>query len=389
MTEQAQEFRMPSLGADMAAGRLLQWLRAPGDQLKRGDIIAEVDTDKGVIEIEVFTEGTLSKLLVQEGERVPVGTVLALIAASGAGEAQVAVSPPAAPPAPITAVAPAPVPGPPEKPRSVRASPVAKRFAAERGIDLADVTGTGPEGVITLADVESVTATAAATQAGEEGVGRLRQAIAAAMSRSKREIPHYYLMTVMDLGPAVSWLSERNRGRPPAERLILGVLQLKAVALALREFPDLNGWWVDGRPVPGRGIHVGMAVALRGGGVVAPAIRDTDQLSLGDLMAAARSLVDRVRGGKLRSSELSDATITVTSLGERGVDAVVGVIQPPQVALVGFGRPTRRPWVVENQVVARDVVTASLSGDHRASDGHRGALFLARVEELLQDPGKL
>jgi pyruvate dehydrogenase E2 component (dihydrolipoamide acetyltransferase) len=122
---------------------------------------------------------------------------------------------------------------------------------------------------------------------------------------------------------------------------------------------------------------------------VAPAIRDTDRLSLDDLMSAARSLVDRVRGGKLRSSELSDATVTVTSLGERGVDAVVGIIQPPQVALVGFGRPARRPWIVDNQVVVRDVVSVSLSGDHRASDGHRGALFLARVEDLLQEPGKL
>jgi pyruvate dehydrogenase E2 component (dihydrolipoamide acetyltransferase) len=388
MTESVQEFRMPSLGADMAAGRLLQWLKQPGDRLKRGDIIAEVDTDKGVIEIEVFTEGILSKLMVQEDERVPVGTVLALIAGPGTGT-EAEPPPGAGPPAEKGPAAMPPVVLPPEKPRPVRASPVAKRFAADRGIDLADVKGTGPDGVITLADVESVSAGTATSGAGEETGGRLRQAIAAAMSRSKREIPHYYLATVVDLGPAAAWLSEHNRDRPPAERLILGVIQLKAVALALREYPDLNGWWVNGRPVPGRGIHVGMAVALRGGGVVAPAIRDTDRLSLQEVMVAARSLVDRVRGGKLRSSELADATITVTSLGERGVDAVVGVIQPPQVALVGFGRPTRRPWVVGNQVVPRDVVTASLSGDHRASDGHRGALFLARVEELLQEPGKL
>jgi pyruvate dehydrogenase E2 component (dihydrolipoamide acetyltransferase) len=132
-----------------------------------------------------------------------------------------------------------------------------------------------------------------------------------------------------------------------------------------------------------------MAVALRGGGVVAPAIRNTDRLSIDDLMQAVRSLVERVRSGGLRSSELADATITVTSLGDRGVDAVVGVIYPPQVALVGFGRPAQRPWVVNGQVVARPVVTATLSGDHRASDGHRGALFLARVEEMLQEPGKL
>jgi pyruvate dehydrogenase E2 component (dihydrolipoamide acetyltransferase) len=377
MTERLEEFRMPSLGADMAAGRLLQWLKAPGDQVKRGDIIAEVDTDKGVIEIEVFTEGTISKLLVQEGERVPVGTVLALIAGPGGGAAE-------------EGKAPAPEARPPEERRPIRASPVAKRFAAERGIDLADVKGTGPEGAITLADLEALTPDVSPAPSSDEAPGgRMRRAIAAAMARSKREIPHYYLATTIDLGPAVGWLSDRNRDVPPADRLLLGVVQLKAVALALREFPDLNTWWVGDRAVPKDGIHVGMAVALRGGGVVAPAIRNTDRLSIDDLMQAVRSLVERVRSGKLRSSELADATITVTSLGDRGVDAVVGVIYPPQVALVGFGRPAQRPWVVNGQVVARPVVTATLSGDHRASDGHRGAMFLARVEEMLQEPAKL
>jgi pyruvate dehydrogenase E2 component (dihydrolipoamide acetyltransferase) len=384
MTDRMEEFRMPSLGADMAAGRLLQWLKAPGDQVKRGDIIAEVDTDKGVIEIEVFTEGTVTKLLVQEGERVPVGTVLALIAGPGAVAMEAGKAP-----AP-EGTAPAPEPRPPEERRPIRASPVAKRFAAERGIDLADVKGTGPDGAITLADLETLTsAVSPASSSDEAPGGRMRRAIAAAMARSKREIPHYYLETTIDLGPSVGWLSDRNRDLPPADRLLLGVVQLKAVALALREFPDLNAWWVDDRAVPKDGIHVGMAVALRGGGVVAPAIRNADRLSLGDLMHAVRSLVERVRSGGLRSSELADATITVTSLGDRGVDAVVGVIYPPQVALVGFGRPAQRPWVVNGQVVARPVVTATLSGDHRASDGHRGALFLARVEEMLQEPGKL
>jgi pyruvate dehydrogenase E2 component (dihydrolipoamide acetyltransferase) len=377
MTEHLEEFRMPSLGADMAAGRLLQWLKAPGDQVKRGDIIAEVDTDKGVIEIEVFTEGTVSKLLVREGERVPVGTVLALIAGPGAGAAQEGTAPTQEGKAP-------------EERRPIRASPVAKRFAAEQGIDLADVTGTGPDGAVTLADLEALTPRVSPPpSADQEASGRMRRAIAAAMARSKREIPHYYLETTIDLGPAAGWLSDRNRDVPPADRLLLGVVQLKAVALALREFPDLNAWWVEDRAVPKDGIHVGMAVALRGGGLVAPAIGNTDRLSLGDLMRAVRSLVDRARSGKLRSSELSDATITVTSLGERGVDAVLGVIYPPQVALVGFGRPAQRPWVVGGQVVPRPVVTATLSGDHRVSDGHRGALFLARVEEMLQEPRKL
>jgi pyruvate dehydrogenase E2 component (dihydrolipoamide acetyltransferase) len=332
MTDRMEEFRMPSLGADMAAGRLLQWLKAPGDQVKRGDIIAEVDTDKGVIEIEVFTEGTVTKLLVQEGERVPVGTVLALIAGPGAVamEAGKAPAPEGTAPAP-EGTAPAPEPRPPEERRPIRASPVAKRFAAERGIDLADVKGTGPDGAITLADLETLTsAVSPASSSDEAPGGRMRRAIAAAMARSKREIPHYYLETTIDLGPSVGWLSDRNRDLPPADRLLLGVVQLKAVALALREFPDLNAWWVDDRAVPKDGIHVGMAVALRGGGVVAPAIRNADRLSLGDLMHAVRSLVERVRSGGLRSSELADATITVTSLGDRGVDA--------------DGRPRGRGW---------------------------------------------
>jgi len=370
MTQGTEEFRMPSLGADMAAGRLVQWLKAPGDRLARGDIIAEVDTDKGAIEIEVFTDGILAEILVHEGERVPVGTPLALIRREAAGAA--------VPPAPAPAVAEA------AQAQRLQVSPVARRIAAERGVDLARVKGSGPGGAITVADVE-----AAAGERAEEPGARMRRAIGAAMARSKREIPHYYLSTAIDMGPAVDWLAERNLGRPPAERILLGVLQLKAVALTLREFPDLNAWWVDGAAVAKPGIHVGMAIAMRGGGLVAPAVHDTDRRDLDDLMRAVRDLVDRARRGSLRSSELTDGTITVTSLGERGVDAVTGVIYPPQVALVGLGRVAQRPWVVDGQVVARPIVTATLSGDHRASDGHRGGLFLARVEQLLQEPGKL
>jgi pyruvate dehydrogenase E2 component (dihydrolipoamide acetyltransferase) len=217
----------------------------------------------------------------------------------------------------------------------------------------------------------------------------MRRAIAAAMTRSKHEVPHYYLSTTIDVGSAVSWLAERNRDRPPKERLLLAVLQLKAVALALREFPELNSRWAEDRVVPSPGIHVGTAIALRGGGLIAPAIHHTDRLTLEALMQALADLAARARGGSLRSSELADSTITVTNLGERGVDAVFGIIYPPQVALVGFGRAAERPWVVGGQVIARPIVTATLSGDHRASDGHQGGLFLSRVEQLLQDPGRL
>ncbi len=314
---------MPSLGADMTAGRLVQWLKAPGDRVARGDLIAEVDTDKGAIEIEVFTDGVLVKTLVEPGQKVPVGTPLALIQPGDAGAAPSAAVPVAAAPPPPAELSP------------------------------------------------------------------MRRAIAAAMAKSKREIPHYYLSTTIDLTPALEWLAARNRDRPPAARLLPAALQLKAVALALREFPDLNAWWVDDRPVPQAGIHVGVAVSLRAGGLIVPAIHDADRCGLDDLMRSLDDLVRRARGGALRSSELADGTITVTSLGDRGVDAVWGIIYPPQVAIVGFGRIVARPLVVNRQVVARSAVTASLSGDHRASDGHRGGLFLARVEQLLQEPDRL
>jgi pyruvate dehydrogenase E2 component (dihydrolipoamide acetyltransferase) len=218
----------------------------------------------------------------------------------------------------------------------------------------------------------------------------MRTAIAAAMARSKREIPHYYLATSIDVTPAQDWLAKANEARPVTERLLFGVLLLKAVALALREHPAFNGIWSEDGFQPGDGVHVGMAIALRGGGLIAPAIRETDRKSLDELMAALKDLVARARGFRLRSSELSDATITVTSLGDQGVDQVIGVIYPPQVALIGFGRPAARPWVGDDgAVTVRTVLSASLSADHRVTDGHQGALFLAAIDKLLQEPDKL
>ncbi len=209
------------------------------------------------------------------------------------------------------------------------------------------------------------------------------------MSRAKREIPHYYLSTTIDMQRAVTWLATANEKRPVEERLLPAVLLLKAVALALREVPELNGFWVDGRAVPSPGIHVGVAISLRQGGLVAPALHHTDRQSLEELMRNLRDLVRRARAGSLRGSELSDPTVTVTNLGEQGVEALFGIIYPPQVALVGLGKVVERPWCVGGQVVPRPVLTATLSADHRASDGHRGALFLAALDRLLQEPDQL
>jgi pyruvate dehydrogenase E2 component (dihydrolipoamide acetyltransferase) len=370
-------FLMPSLGADMEAGTIVEWRVHPGDVVHRGDIVAVVDTDKSDIEVEVFEDGVVEELLIEEGRSVDVGTPLARIGAPAPTPAPAPASAPI--PAPVPAPAPAPVPADGGR---VRASPYARRMASERGIDLAAVAGTGPARAVIAVDV----AEPAPKPAARKGRTRSgRKAVGALMERSAREIPHYYLATTVDLRAATTWLAERNASRPVAQRLLPAALFVKATALAAREVPTLNGTWVDGFQ-PSSAVHVGMAVALRGGGLVAPAVRDADQLGLDDLMAALRDLVARARAGRLRSSEMSGPTITVTSLGDEGADEVYGVIYAPQVALVGFGRVAERPWAEGGMVGARPTVRVTLAGDHRASEGHEGSRFLATIDTLLREP---
>lgn len=217
----------------------------------------------------------------------------------------------------------------------------------------------------------------------------MRAAIAAAMSRSKREIPHVYLSTTIDMTAAAAWLAAENQQRSVERRLLPIALLVKAVAAGLADVPELNGFWIDGRFKPGDGVHVGCAIALRGGGLVAPAIHEANRK---DLDAIMRELVDvtaRARQGSLRSSELSDPTITVTNLGELGVEQAYAVIYPPQVAIVAFGRMMQRPWVVQDRVEPRTTVTATVSADHRAIDGRRAGQFLAAVDGYLQKPAAL
>ena len=391
------EFLMPILGADMTAGTLIKWRRNVGDRVKRGDIIAEVETDKGLIDVEVFVSGVIETILVQPGRTVPTGTLLAILREDA--EAPVAPRPVEAPAPVVAPVGPPPppapsVPLPREAPGRLRISPLAKKLAAELGIDPATVPGTGPDGAITREDIERAAAARRAEARAERpragiDAGRMRQTIAAAMARSKREVPHFYLSTTIDMHRAMAWLAEENLKRPVADRLLYGVLLIKAVALALREFPEVNAVWKEGRLVQSDAIHVGVAISLRQGGLVAPALHDADRQSLGDLMRSFRDLVQRARAGGLRSSELSDPTITVTSLGEQGVETVFGIIYPPQVAIVGFGKVVERPWSVGGAVVSRPLVTATLSADHRVTDGHRAGLFLAAIDRLLQEPSRL
>jgi pyruvate dehydrogenase E2 component (dihydrolipoamide acetyltransferase) len=260
-------------------------------------------------------------------------------------------------------------------------------MASDLGVELATVAGSGEGGIVTKADVQRAAAGAAAGPASRATA--VRQAIAAAMSRSNREIPHYYLATDIEVSGVLAWLERENAARPVAERVLIAAVFLKAVALALRESPELNGFWVDEVFRPAPAVHLGVAIALRGGGLLAPALHDADTLPLVALMRTLRDLVQRARTGMLRSSELIDATVTVTNLGDLGVQTVFGVIYPPQVALVGLGRVTERPWAQAGMLGARPVVTLTLSADHRASDGHTGARFLTAVARLLQAPEQL
>lgn len=458
---------MPSLGADMEAGTLIEWRVKPGQHVKRGDVVAVVDTEKAAIDVEIWIEGDVETLLIEPGVRVPVGTVLAIVrtagdgAAAAAGAAPVPGIAPVRPASPVgaTAVAPAatarPAAPPAEAPAPrhrasplarrmaqdlgvnldtlsgtgpggsithqdveraaasaqaataaapaqavagtaaarLRVSPLARRRAQELGVDLARVQGTGPDGAITQSDVERLGVAPKAPQGPQppqapqppsgalppkDRAAAMRRAIAQAMARSKREIPHYYLGLEIAFNRALTWLERENAQRPIEERLLYSVLLIKAVALAAREVPEMNGFWIGGEFQASQRVHVGMAIALRGGGLVAPALHDPDQKPLATIMRELGDLVSRARSGSLRSSEMTDPTLTLTNLGEQGVDQVLGIIFPPQVALVGFGR-----------IGPRRTLYASLSGDHRASDGHRGGLFLAAIDRRLQAPETL
>jgi pyruvate dehydrogenase E2 component (dihydrolipoamide acetyltransferase) len=377
------EFRMPSLGADMEEGTLIEWSVKPGDRVKRGDIVGVVRTEKADIEVEVYRDGVVEQLLARAGDTLPVGAVLAVIREEGEAAAPAHEE---IPPAPATA---APTPSV----ARVRASPLARRVAQELGVDLSGVKGTGPHGEITEIDIQRAAEALKKAPTEKPAVPELRagirRAIAAAMARSNREIPHYYLETKIDLQRALKFLEAENQKRSVKDRLLSVILLIKAVARALHDVPELNAYWIDDQLQPKEAVHIGFAISLRQGGLVVPAIMDADRKNLDELMQALRDLITRARAGRLRSSEITDGTVTITNLGDLGVETVHGVIYPPQVALIGFGRVIESPWAENGMLGIRPVLSATLAGDHRATDGHRGAQFLTALNQHLQEPEKL
>ena len=397
------KFQMPNLGADMEAGTLVEWRKQPGEVLHRGDIIADVETQKGLIEIEVFDEGTLEKFLVKEGEKVPVGTVLALINDGKAEVSESAVPTEETPKPEIH-----PIEERPETPQEkteegerIKISPLARKIAEENRVDISLLQGTGPEGSIVKKDVEKAISEGVkpiqeAQKKTEEtsaklaapNVNAMRMAVAAAMSKSNREIPHYYLEKRMDMSKAMDWVKEANKERPIQKRLLPVALLIKAVAKALDEVPDLNATWENGLQRKNE-INIGFVVSLRSGGIVVPAILQTDSKSVDEIMENLNDLIPRARAFKLRSSELSQSTFTITSIGEGGADKVFGLIYPPQVGIVGFGEISEQPFADEGMLGIRPVVDVTLAADHRATDGLIGSKFLAALNRHLQNPEEL
>ncbi len=421
------EVVMPQMGADMTEGTILHWLKQEGDAVERGDIVAEIETDKANVEIEAFESGVFRKVLASEGDTIPIGGVIAVIAAAqddiskygdGTGAARPvalaarsdAPAAPAAAPQPAAheerpvaqpsprAIQPQPVGAETNGHGRLRASPVARRIADERGIDLRQVHGTGPDGRIIKRDVETFGGApaapprepapqpaAAAAPAQPIGTSRMRQAIARRMSQSKREAPHYYLLVDIDMTDAMAFRAQANASLPDDERISVNDLIVKACALALRKHPMFNAT-VEGDQITQHEFqNVCIAIALEDG-LIAPALLDAGAKPLSEIARESKDLIARTKGGSLRPEEITAGTFSITNLGAYGVEALIGIIQPPQTAILGVGSVMRQPAVRDGAVAVREVMKVALSADHRVTDGALGAQFLSEIKRLLEQP---
>lgn len=419
----------------MQEGTLLRWVKHEGDSVSRGDVIAEIETDKATVELEAFASGVLRRMLVNEGQTVPVGQVIAIIAApdeeiaetapqqrEGAAPAEPRIkpadhAPPAAEPTPPAAPTRREAivePAEPAGEEVVRVSPVARRLAEEHGIDLRQVRGTGPEGRIIRRDIEKLLAErATAAPAPEvapaapleplaeaayapprleleerppaEELSRMRRTIARRMTQSKQEIPHFYVTVDVDMTAALELRRSLNQVVDEDARISVNDLVIKATAQVLRRMPRFNSYFLGDKLQPNNRINVAIAVALEDG-LVTPAIVDCDRKSLGQIAREARDLAQRARNGHLRPEEYGSGTFTISNLGMYGVDTLIAIINPPQVGILGVGAVTPTPVVRDGQVVVREIMKMALSGDHRAVDGAQGAQFLAELKRLLESP---
>jgi pyruvate dehydrogenase E2 component (dihydrolipoamide acetyltransferase) len=440
------DITMPSLGADMSEGMLVEWLIKVGDKVKHGDIIAVLETQKGAIDMEAYHDGIITELLVQPVNTVPVGSVLARIDIdekspnesknqnTGTEDiikepittAEIStektalekttpeqIAPKKIIDEPVLLSAEALIEKPPIKPQKktteklnintntknnsnnktnrVLASPIVRKIAKAQQLDLSMIKGSGPNGVIILKDIAQIASKIRLTEG--EPLANMRSAISAAMTKSKQEIPHFYLSVDLPINKAQQWLQQVNKDQTPQTHILLIALVLKAVAISLQKYPQLNGFYQKDHFELASEINIANVISLRGGGVVVPALRHVEQLSVPEIMSALRDITRRSRaierGERLRSSELMGATITITNMGERGVDQVFGIIYPPQVAIIGFGKVKKVPQVCNEKIDIGEQITLCLSADHRVVDGMLAAKFLNSLAKNLQKPEQL
>ena len=396
---------MPQMGYDMQEGTLLRWLKQEGEQVSRGEVIAEIETDKAAVEMEAFASGVLRKIVVREGVAVPVGETIAIIgepdeelpevaapaATSALPRAEVAVPAPPAP-APVSEAVPAAGP--------LKASPVARRLADERGIDLRQVVGTGPGGRITRDDVLAYQPSALAaepvtvpTPPGEAPqavpLSRMRQAIARHTTESKQQIPHFYVAADIDMTRLLELRGDLNRELEGEQvRVSINDFVIKACARALVRYPALNATFQGDRLRMNPAINIGIAVALEEG-LIVPAIPDCGNKSLKEIARASRDVVERAQQGRLRQEEYVGGTFSISNLGTYDVDSFIAIILPPQSAVLAVGTVRQQPVVRDGQVTIAQVMKATLSVDHRVADGAQASQFLGEIKRLLENPVSL
>ncbi len=403
---------MPKLSDAMTEGRVIQWMKKEGDRVQGGDVVASIETDKAEIELEAFGSGVLRKILVGDGQTVPVGQLIAVIAepdedisglvraapvavAAGAPTAANAEPRPAAPASP----APAGPPAPPPEAGWVPASPIARRMAREAGMDLARVKGSGPGGRILERDVEAYVAAQAQRLGGAEvpagerefedkELSTIRKTIAARMTQSQAPIPHFTVTVEVDVGAALELRKSLNAIEAQSEKLSVNDIIIKATALALQRHPTINATYINGQVRLFKRVHMGVAVALEDG-LIVPVIRECDRKSLGEIARQARGLIERARSKKLRPEEYSGGTFALSNLGMYDVVEFTAVIDPAHGAILAVGAIEEKPVVLNGQVVVRQRMRLTGAFDHRIIDGAMGAKFLQELKRILENPVQL
>jgi len=408
---------MPSMGADMTEGTIVKWLKAEGDQVGRGDKLAEVETDKTVVEMEAYAEGLLRKIVVSEGSLVQVGAVIAFIgdadddipevataapAAEAASEAPAATPAPAAPaPEPVQQAAPAPVAVPASQGGRIKASPIARKIAEEKGVDIAAITGTGPGGRITKSDVENFTPSPGFAVSGgrspvvldgsDTPLSSMRQAIARVTVRSKTEAPHYYVTHEIDMSAAMTFRRQLNEAlAEEGDRVSVNDLILMALTKALIKYPKWNSFFDGDKLIGHPSINLGVAIALDEG-LIVPAVIDIQNMSLVEISRAVRDLGKRARGdgGNLTQAELTQGTFGTSNLGMFGTDTFSAIIVPPNAGIIAVGTVKEKPVVRDGKVVVASMMNATISADHRVGDGAEAAVFLGEFQKNLENPARL